>query len=143
MNYRPHACQSDPIQYSNSDTMQDKPRRCADVLGAWRFEMSEAVGANRERIPSGIASRLPTTTRRELLGSKATRKRSRMTPVPAELAVVEPILFMWRQGKTFAAIAATLVAEGARTKLVGSCHASTAWNVVQRRHVYVDAQKAS
>ena len=53
-----------------------------------------------------------------------------MTPVPAELAVVERILVLWRQGKTFAVVAATLNAEGARTKRGGSWHASTVWNVV-------------
>jgi len=62
---------------------------------------------------------------------------------PARLAVVRRILFLLRQGNTFAAIAATLDAEGARAKRGRSWHASTVWNVVQRRQVYVDAQKAS
>ncbi|MCX6026878.1 MAG: recombinase family protein, partial [Chloroflexi bacterium] len=34
------------------------------------------------------------------LGFASTGKRSRMVPVPAELAVVERILLLWRQGKS-------------------------------------------
>jgi len=65
------------------------------------------------------------------LGFKANGSRERMQPVPEELETVRQILEWWRCGTSYAAIARTLNAEGARTKRGGRWHHTTISRVVQ------------
>ena len=70
------------------------------------------------------------------LGFRANGKRHPMVPLSQELEVVREILTAWRRGCSYASIAATLNAEGARTKRGGRWHHTTVAKVVKRRDLY-------
>jgi site-specific DNA recombinase len=59
------------------------------------------------------------------LGFRVNGNRARMIPVPEELEVVRRILELWRAGRSYRAIAATINHEGRRTKQAARWHAST------------------
>jgi DNA invertase Pin-like site-specific DNA recombinase len=77
------------------------------------------------------------------LGFASRGRRQRMAPVPAELEAVHRLLELWRGGCSFRSIAASLNAEGVRTKQGRRWHHSTVGKVVRGRERYVGALRAS
>jgi DNA invertase Pin-like site-specific DNA recombinase len=71
------------------------------------------------------------------LGFTPNGKRSRMVPVPAELAVVRRIFTLRKRGESYRKIACRLNTEGASTKRGGRWHAVTVAKVVRRRSAYL------
>lgn len=77
------------------------------------------------------------------LGFASQGRRRRMAPVPEELAVVRRVLKLWRDGRSFRAIAANLNADAVRTKRGRRWHHTTVAKVVRARDRYVEALRAS
>jgi site-specific DNA recombinase len=70
------------------------------------------------------------------LGFRPNGKRHRMVPVADELETVRRILSLWRRGRSYRAIAATLNDDAVPTKQNGRWHHTTVAKVVQRRSLY-------
>ena len=66
-----------------------------------------------------------------------------MVPVPEELEIVRPIIYLWRTGLSRRAIAARLNQDGVPTKHGSRWHHTTVGKVVQRRDWYLERLNAS
>jgi DNA invertase Pin-like site-specific DNA recombinase len=70
------------------------------------------------------------------LGFRSVGKREPMEPVADELEIVRRILTLWRGGLSYRSIAASLNAEGVRTKRGATWHHTTVAKVVAARDRY-------
>jgi DNA invertase Pin-like site-specific DNA recombinase len=77
------------------------------------------------------------------LGFASRGRRQRMAPVPEELEAVHRLLELWRAGRSYRSIAASLNAEGVPTKQGRRWHHTTVSKVVQGRERYAEAPRAS
>lgn len=99
-------------------------------------QMERELIADRTRSALAYKREQGQPTSHPPLGFATNGRRQRMVPVPEELATVRRILTLWRQGRSYRAIAAQLDADGARTKQGGQWHHWTVAKVVQRREQY-------
>ncbi len=102
-------------------------------------QMERELIAERTRTALAYKRQQYQPTSHAPLGFKANGSRERMQPIPEELQAVERILTLWRCGRSYAATARTLNAEGVPTKRGGRWYAVTVRKVVERREWYDEA----
>lgn len=124
------------------DTSTPHGRFVLTLFGGLAQMERELIGERtRAALAHKRANRQPTS--HPPLGFRSNGRRNHMVPVPEELAVVRLILDLWRAGRSYRAIAATLNHDGPPTKQGARWHASTVKKVVDRRAWYANALDAA
>jgi DNA invertase Pin-like site-specific DNA recombinase len=124
------------------DTSSASGRFFLRIMGALAEMERELIG---ERTAAALAhkkalgQRLGTTP----LGYRTPGHRLPLEAVAEEQAIIRRVLDLWRGGRSYRKVAATLNAEGAKTKHGARWHHSTVANVVRDAHARSRARRAS